>query len=466
MRLKQEERDRRYQLLIESLRKLDPAEAIDVSDPRYVDCREVRGEEGLLVTKIDEAILKACMAGSKPKTYLFSGHNGSGKSTELKSLEKALNEKKLFTIKIDAQEALDLEDPNYIDILFSIASEIERRMREEKMPLPKALMDNIKNWFNEVIYEKTSDKGTSAEIKAGVEGGAGIPLIGKLLAQLMGQLKYSSNERKTIRGKIEPSVSQLMGFINNMVTGAETILKKKGYLGMVIVYDNLEKMKLAYPGGGESTGGRSTHETIFIDNSHHLAGIRCHKLYTVPLSLLYSINHTRLVQLYDDAYVLPMIKVCRTRSRDDFKEGIDALLQVARKRLDINEVFSDIDLVRKIALFSGGNVREFIRILRYLVEAALPEDLPLIEKDVRFTFRRIIRDYEIAPSDADFNLLAKVYTTFEISNDPAHLRMLYNHFIFAYVNKETWYDVHPALQEVPKFKDALKQLKKGRKKSG
>lgn len=458
MHLTKAEIEKLENLLIEATGKLDPAEAIDESDPRYVNCAHVRGEEGIMVTKIGEAILKACKAGSKPKTYLFSGHNGSGKSTELKSLEKNLNKKNLFIIKIDALENLDLEDPNYIDILFAIASEIERQMREKNMPLSQKLMDNIKNWFSEVVYEKNTEEQIAAGAEAGVEMAAKVPIIGKLFAKLMGQLKYSSNERKTIRQKIEPSVSQLMGFINNMVIEAETILKDKKYLGMVIIYDNLEKMKLAFPGGNSNTYSRSTHETIFIDNYHHLTGIRCHKIYTVPLSLVYSINHTRLGQLYDEAYVLPMIKVCETRSRTSHEEGIGILLQVARKRMDTERLFESSDLIKKIASFSGGNVREFIRILRYLVESALPEDIPFKEKDIQFTFRRIIRDYETSPSDRDFELLARVYLNFSISNDNEHFRMLNNHFIFAYVNGNTWYDVHPALQEVLKFKDALQKI--------
>ncbi len=463
MPLKQKEKDKGDHLLIEAARNLDPAEPIDSSDPRYVDCAEVRGEEGILVTKIDEAILKASKAGSKPKTYLFSGHNGSGKSTELKTLEKTLLGKKLFTIKIDALDTLDLEDPNYIDILFVIASEIERQMREKKMPLPKNLMNSIENWFYQVTTEKTTDKELSAGVEAGVDASTKIPLIAKLFAKVMGQLKYSTNERKILRRKIEPSVSQLMDFINNMVSQAEKILTKKGYLGMVIIYDNLEKMKLAYPVSNETGECRSTHETVFIDNYHHLTGIRCHKIYTVPLSLLYSIHHTRLVQLYDDAYVLPMIKVCKTRSRNRNEKGIYTLLQVARKRMDIDQVFESTELIKKIALFSGGNVREFIRILRYLVEPALPGDLPFTEDNIQFTFRRIIRDYETSPSDNDFDLLARVYTNFSISNDSDHFRMLNNHFIFAYVDGETWYDVHPALQEISKFKAALQRLKKKEK---
>jgi energy-coupling factor transporter ATP-binding protein EcfA2 len=463
MSLKQKEKDKGEHLLIEAARNLDPAEPIDSSDPRYVDCAEVRGEEGILVTKIDEAILKASKAESKPKTYLFSGHNGSGKSTELKTLEKTLVEKKLFTIKIDAQDTLDLEDPNYIDILFAIASEIEGQMRKKKMPLPKNLMNSIENWFYEVTTEKTTDKKLSAGVEAGVDASLKVPLIAKLFAKVMGQLKYSTNERKKLRRKIEPSVIQLTNFINNMVSQSEKILTKKGYLGMVIIYDNLEKMKLAYPVSNETGESRSTHEIVFIDNYHHLTGIRCHKIYTVPLSLVYSIHHTRLGQLYDDSYVLPMIKVCKTRSRNRDEKGIDTLLQVAQKRMDIDPVFESTELIKKIALFSGGNVREFIRILRYLVEPALPGDLPFTEKDIRFTFRRIIRDYETSPSDKDFELLARVYTNFSISNDRDHFRMLNNHFIFAYVDGETWYDVHPALQEISKFKAALQRLKEKEK---
>jgi len=453
-----EKKDKLYRLLIEALRNLDPAEAIDESDPRYVNCAQVRGEEGIVVTKIHQAILRASEAGSKPRTILFSGHNGSGKSTELKSLERELTRRKLFTVKIDAQDALDLEDPYYIDILFSIAAEIERRMRENGMHLPQPLMDSIKNWFKEIEIEKTTDADVSADIEAGVEAGAKIPLLGKLFTRAKGKLKYSSTERKTIRQKIEPACSQLMGFINAMVTEAEKALKTRGYLGMVIIYDNLGKMKLAYPGNSETGDGRSTHETIFIDNSHHLAGILCHKIYTVPLSLLYSIHHARLGQLYDAPYVLPMIKVSQTRSRERDEKGIAALVQVAGKRLDKDRIFGNDDLIQEIASFSGGNVRDFIRILRSLVEQVQPEDLPLQKKDIEFTFRRITREYETAPSDEEFELLARVYESFAISNDRAHFRLLNNHFILAYDNGATWYDVHPALQRVAKFKAVLENM--------
>ena len=54
MPLTQEEKDKRDKLLIDAARNLDPTEAIDSSDPRYVDCAEVRGEEGILVTKIND----------------------------------------------------------------------------------------------------------------------------------------------------------------------------------------------------------------------------------------------------------------------------------------------------------------------------------------------------------------------------------------------------------------------------
>ncbi|MCI0471938.1 MAG: hypothetical protein L0Y73_09780, partial [Candidatus Aminicenantes bacterium] len=382
MPLTQKEKDELERLLIDAVRNLDPAEAIDRSDPRYVDCAAVRGEEGILVTQIQQTILIALKSGSKPRTLLFSGHNGSGKSTELKSLEKALSGDKLLTIMIDAQEELDLEDPNYIDILFSIAVEIERQMREKQMPLPQSLMKRIEEWFDEIEIVKTVDKETKGEIEAGVEAKAKLPIIAKLFARVKGQLKYSSNERKTIRQKIEPSISQLMNSINSMVAEAETILKNKGYKGLVIIYDNLEKMKLAYLGGNEIGQGRSTHESIFIDNSHNLSGIRCHKIYTVPLSLLYSINHTRLGQLYDDSYVLPMIKVCKTRSRKRDEKGIAAMLEVARKRLDVDRLFESVDLISKIALFSGGNVREFIRILRFLLETAQAGNIPLKNEDI------------------------------------------------------------------------------------
>jgi len=451
----QKENDRLELLLIDAVRNLQPKEAIDSDDHRYVICSKVRGEEGIEVTKIEEAILRAIKADSKPKTYLFSGHSGSGKSTELKSLEKSLARKKLFTIKIDAMESLDIQDPNYIDILFAVATQMEKCMREASMPLSAKLMNNVKSWFDEVIYENSTDRNISAGLETGVEASVNLPFIAKLMAKLSGQLKYSSNERKTIRKRLEPAISELMNYINAMVGEAEKKLKAKKFLGLVIIYDNLEKIKLSYP---EGNSGHSTHETIFIDNAHHLSGIHCHKIYTVPLNLLYSVEHARMVQLYDETYVLPMIKVCKDRSRNVSSDGMSVFLEVAKKRLKVDEIFTDEELIKEIALFSGGNVREFIRMLLYMVETAKLEALPFKKEDIQFTFRRIIRDYETSPTDDDFQLLAQIYKNFAISNDPDHFRLLYNHCVLAYVNGEVWYDVHPALREVRKFKQALETL--------
>lgn len=175
------EADKLGKLLIDAIRNLDPKKAIDNTDPRYIDCMSVRGEEGAVVKHIDTIILNACKAGSKPKTYLFSGHNGSGKSTELKSIQKALMDKKLFTIKIDANEMLDLEDPNYIDILFSIASGIERQMDNAKMPLPKQTVAEIEKWSSETIYENATDSGKSMDLGAGLKMDSSIPFLGGLM---------------------------------------------------------------------------------------------------------------------------------------------------------------------------------------------------------------------------------------------------------------------------------------------
>jgi hypothetical protein len=461
--LTRDEKIKREEALIHAVKNLDPTESIDSTDPRYVDCVDVRGEEGKLIKEIGAKIHRAFKAGRKPFTLLFSGHNGSGKSTELRTLQNELEEKNLFPIKINALEVIDVDDPGYIDILFTIAVEIERQLREKNMPLPEDLVDNITGWFGEVIYEKTSANEIAGEIKAGVDMKINIPLISKLFAHISGRLKTSSNQRKIIRRKLDPRVSQLMGLINLMITQAEAVLQKNNYLGMVIIYDNLEKMKLAYVGSKESP--KTTHETIFIDNYHNLTGLLCHKIYTIPLALLYSHHHTRLVSLYDADYVLPMVKVCKTRSRKPDMPGIRKLIDIAKRRMDTNEFFKSESLLNDIALFSGGNVREFIRILGYLVDAAKPEDLPLTSQNVNFTFRRVTRDFDTAPSDEDVEKLVKVYQTFAISNDIDHYRMINNHFILAYINGEPWYDVNPAMQQVDKFKKTLAKLSGDRAKN-
>ena len=59
-----------------------------------------------------------------------------------------------------------------------------------------------------------------------------------------------------------------------------------------------------------------------------------------------------------------MVKV-RTREGNPFEEGINALFEVAEKRIDLIAVFDSRDVVRHLAYSSGGSIRDLMRLIGY-----------------------------------------------------------------------------------------------------
>ena len=149
-----------------------------------------------------------------------------------------------------------------------------------------------------------------------------------------------------------------------------------------------------------------------------------------------------------------MIKV-QEEDGSPCNNGIERLYEVAEKRIDLKGIYA-VDSVRFLAKMSGGMLRNFMRLLGYTIEmaqargGAIPIDQELAEK----AFRRLVNEYGRMVPDEHFKLLAKVAKQKRAPNDEDHQKMLYNLSVLEYMNGYRWCDVHPAVRELPEFKDA------------
>ncbi len=84
--------------------QFDPLEPLAADDRRYVDCIEERGMPNLFTQ------LLLPLAGERPKSLLFSGHLGDGKTTIFKQLQKQLEGQDYFVAFGDADDRIDLSD--------------------------------------------------------------------------------------------------------------------------------------------------------------------------------------------------------------------------------------------------------------------------------------------------------------------------------------------------------------------
>jgi hypothetical protein len=81
--------------------------------------------------------------------------------------------------------------------------------------------------------------------------------------------------------------------------------------------------------------------------------------------------------------------------------------------------------------------------------------------------RALVREYDRLVKDADLPRLVKVHCEKRLPSDPEYSLLPYHLIVLEYQNGERWADVHPAVRETRKFRQAWENEKKpsGKKKT-
>jgi hypothetical protein len=428
---------------------------LESGDPRYVDCSEARGGEdivSLLALRIDSS-------PDRPMTQLISGHRGCGKSTELLRLVKCLEDKGFLVVYFAADEDINMGDMVYTDLLLAIIKRLERTLAQKDIKIDERLMKGILMWFAEVIYgwkdESAIEATLDTEFGLGLSAPAQLPLIAKLFARITGQIKTGHEIRKEVRLSLDPQVFQFIARINEFIRASIPEIKNKGFRDIVLVIDNLDRIVLRQL---DDKTGRTTHDALYLEHAEQLKALDAHVVYTVPISMFYSTKATQLTGAFPDYAILPMIKV-KEEDGSICKEGIDLLCEVAKKRIDIENLFEEM-VVDYLVEKSGGMLRDFIRLLAYVIEMAQAKGAktPINKSMAEQAFRRLVNEYGRMVPDEHFELLARVAKNKKVRNDSDHQSMLYNLSVLEYMNGDRWFDVHPAIRELSEFKDAFRQV--------
>lgn len=416
----------------------DPARALEPGDSRYVACEESRGQ-GNLVAELANAIRWS----QSPLHLLFSGHRGGGKSTELLRLEDALTnppegEASFFVVYFEADlEDIDVNDVDFPDLLLAIIRQIGKALREQAQVelRPTKLMrfiDRVKTLL-----------GSEVELND-LEFDAGI-------AKFTATIKSSPDARHKIREALEPNVSNLIEEVNNLLDEAITRLKDKGFRDLVVIVDNLDRIVLR-----NLNDGHSTHDRLFLDRGGQLHALRCHVVYTLPISMVFSPSATALINVFGRRPdVLPMVKVIEPSGNDDAR-GIAAMQEMIDKRMkaagvDELDVFDALETQKYLCRMSGGHIRNLLIMIRSACTMA--GELPLTRNVVEHAVRQMRNDFERALNQPDFyEVLKKIEKRHELPGSPHDQLLLYNLSVLEYLNGDVWYAVNPAIKTLDKFK--------------
>jgi phenylpyruvate tautomerase PptA (4-oxalocrotonate tautomerase family) len=359
----------------------------------------------------------------QPPKYFFSGHRGCGKSTELNRL-KADDEinKRFFIVKYSVKDVCDVNNLNYVDVLFSMGAQLYIQYIGAGKELKPELIEDLEAWGSRIEHdmEKTTSAGVS------MKGG-----IGAFFLSLQAKIRSEHTTRELIRKQIEPKLSELIDKVNLIIADIEGKEKKR----VLVIIDDLDKPSLEQA------------KEIFYSNNTAITQPACYIVYTVPISIFFAPEFTAI---RERRFFLPNIKLHTKKDRNGIdKDGYELMRTFVYKRMKEELIEPEaLDLAIKM---SGGVFREGARIMQIAADSAIENERGrILKKDVERAEREIRSDFKRILESDDYNTLDEISTSNDIRGIEKVGHLLHNLSVLEYENKENWYDIHPTLEKLLK----------------
>jgi len=414
---------------------------LESGDPYFVDLTEGRDSKA---TERLRQMIENCGAGHS-SAIAFSGHRGSGKSTELRQLQHELVN--CYAFYLDVNDYLDASDIDYTDLFLLVSRALLDRLREDGVSISTDLLKAVEGWFVSVTKQTEEtvklSAGVTTEAKAGVE----LPFIARLLAKLTADVKVGSSQKVATRVELDRYFSGLLTNTNLLLSAAAEALEKSGKATQILILvDNLDRLP------------PSKSEDLFFSHGSQLQDLNCHAVYTMSIDTFYS--HKNIGNVFPNHLVLPNIKLQIGKSDAAIrKPGFAALRKVIEKRVSVAKIFAAANLVEKLTSHSGGSVRQLIRLLREAVLSAQSSKADTIgAAAIEDAARAMTLDFERMLAPEDYDLLAEVAATKRIRKTEQYMRLLSNTAVLEYNGKDFWQDVNPLIGPIEALQEARRKV--------
>jgi hypothetical protein len=393
-----------------------------------------RGAHSELQSLVGELEASALTVPPDHTKFLFVGHTGCGKSTELSRLvslinssaeeNRVLNENYL-PVQYSVSEVVGLYNIEFVDIALSMVLGIYQAMEALGHTVDDAPARRVYDWLYRE-EEDTTARGTG--MGGGMEMDVG---LGSLIRLIDVRLKSEGEVREEIRARIRKYIPELISLINQAIDEVSAVTSKH----VLLIIDDLDKIQ---PLGNALR--------IFREHVRSLTSFRCFVIYTAPISLLYDPANTHVSQNMEIHY-MPMFRV---RARGGEKESPDApgvatLRQIVYRR--VHPSLFEEGVVDRLIYLTGGVLRELIRVVRGCCVYCQEYDLGQITHNALDIQRSKLKSeyYRMLEHD-DYKWLRRVQRT--KSRADVNMRHLESLCVLYYPNGKGWFDVHPVVREL------------------
>ena len=364
-----------------------------------------------------------------PQKFLFTGHRGTGKSTELANFERLFDDD-FFVIRYSVEQVLDLFDITYVDVLLSIALEMFKTAHEQNINFDRAELEKIWSFGKDIEIEKDETRTRSAEASISL-GGIGAAL-GSLF-DVSGRIGSESATRRAVREKVQYHISDLLAGIKML---AESIEKGTGN-PVVCVVEDLDKADI------------KTARTIFYDYGKSIASPEIAIIYTFPAALQHSDDFTQITAYFSDSVNLPNFKVRDQQGK--LTEGMANLKQLLHARI-VPELF-DEDATERLIEVSGGIPRILLQLAKdAALEADIDEAKQVTITHVRAALKRERRNFQRMLNREQLERLKEIKRDKKIDQTPEYQVLLHNLSVLEYTDgveeADVWYDINPLVADL------------------
>ncbi len=405
-------------------------------DRFYIDADQARGKSSILYLRDYLSNL-----ADVPQRILFTGHRGSGKTTELWRLSQFLHDR-FWISRFSVKEELDPLDLTYVDLTFIIIEQLIAQAQKDGLKINERIAQRIWDWMADIKEIQTIIGRVESE------GAVGVNLLAVLLAELKSAFKVSKETKKEITRHVEPRLSTLLDNCNMLIQDLTNQVARRGLVPLMIVED-LDKLE------------PSTARELFINHSAVLLSFQMHIIYTVPIFMLYSTEAAEILDHFDLDEILPVIKVHQRAGHEfPYPEGVDTIRRIVGRRVDLSLIEEEaLDLM--IAK-SGGCLRDLFDVLQRAALFTLRQKGAQIDKEavqeglkeLRSRYERSISERRegntVIVSVQDYYArLAEISRspTKQPDNDLALMDLLHSLAVLEY-NGERWCDVHPIVMDI------------------
>lgn len=404
--------------------------------------------------------LNVALANLRPgeaKSFLFTGHIGCGKSSELNRMAQGWEREYLvLPIRVDAET--NIHDVTYTDLYLVAIQHVEAALRQHDIHLDKELRESFEQWLLEITQERQEEVNRSVSLDTEAKLGADAPLLFKLIAKLIARITGSVTDKRTIRQNLSREFTRMQGDTNLLLADGTRKLRQKfpEKKGILLILDGLDKCPKAIG------------QRLFLDNAAQLQQLQCPIIYTVPISSLY--RSQGLGGSFEPPTLIPMVNVYQyDRDQPDLTydpNGVNSIAELVEYRVEVDAIFQNRQLLTRLAQMSGGHPRFLMQLTRGACTIAQArghhqvqdEDLTYAANQLQFGFERTLsrRYYQVLAQIACSKDLENLDNTDE--GEQIALDLLLTNAVLEYDGGRRWVYPHPLVRRSDLYQRALNDV--------